>query len=108
MLSQISPCGLRTAPLVITLLFAVLAPITLAQSGDMPLSASKEALALFKQGLEKSENLEDPGTLFDRAVQKDSNFAFGYLYAGQNNMEFRRNLEKAVSLLDKASPGERE
>jgi len=74
----------------------------------MPLSASKEAQALFKQGLEKAENLEDPGTLFDQAVQKDPNFALGYLYAGQNNMEFRRNLERAVSLADKASPGERE
>ena len=83
-------------------------PAVFAQSGEMPLTASKEALALFKQGLEKAENLEDPGTLFDQAVQKDPNFAFGYLYAGQNNPEFLKNLEKAVSLADKASPGERE
>ena len=100
--------GQRTAYLAIALLFAAFAPAAIAQSGDMPLTASKEALALFKQGLEKAENLEDPGTLFDQAVQKDPNFAFGYLFAGQNNMEFRQNLEKAVSLADKASPGERE
>jgi tetratricopeptide (TPR) repeat protein len=79
-----------------------------AQSGEMPLTASKEAVALFKQGLEKAENLEDAGTLFDQAIQKDPNFAFGYLFAGQNNREFQQNLEKAVKLADKASPGERE
>ena len=87
--------GQRTAYLAIALLFAAFAPAAFAQSGDMPLTASKEALALFKQGLEKAENLEDPGTLFDQAVQKDPNFAFGYLFAGQNNMEFRKNLEKS-------------
>ena len=99
--------GLLTAILVMMFLIAA-APSVFAQSGDMRLTASKEALALFKQGLDKSENLEDPGTLFDRAVQADPNFAFGYLYAGQNNREAQQNLEKAVSLADKASPGERE
>lgn len=99
--------GLLTA-LMMFFIVAAAVPAILAQSGDMPLTASKEALALFRQGLEKSENLEDAGTLFDQAVQKDPNFAFGYLYAGQNNLEFRKNLEKAVSLADKASPGERE
>ena len=108
MFRKISYRGLRSAHLVAALLFAAVAPAAFAQSGDMPLTGSKEALALFKQGLEKSENLEDPGTLFDQAIQKDPNFAFGCLYAGQNNMEFRRNLEKAVSLADKVSPGERE
>lgn len=98
----------RKSRLAIALLFAAFAQAAFAQSGDMPLTASKEALALFKQGLEKAENLEDPGTLFQQAVEKDPNFAFGYLYVGQNNVEFRKNLEKAVSLADKASPGERE
>ncbi|HSK70523.1 MAG TPA: tetratricopeptide repeat protein [Pyrinomonadaceae bacterium] len=100
--------GLLTAAMMIFFIIAAAIPAVFAQSGDMPLTASKEALALFKQGLEKAENLEDPGTLFDQAVQKDPNFAFGYLFAGQNNLEFRQNLEKAVSLADKASPGERE
>jgi tetratricopeptide (TPR) repeat protein len=99
--------GLSTAILVMTFLIAA-APAAFAQSGEMPLTASKEALTLFKQGLEKAENLQDPGTLFDQAVQKDPNFAFGYLYAGQNNRERQQNLQKAVSLADKASPGERE
>lgn len=99
----------RTMFFIIAVVVAAAAvPAVFAQSGDMPLTASKEAAALFKQGLEKSENLEDPGTLFDQAVQKDPNFAFGYLFAGQSNLEVRQNLEKAVSLADQASPGERE
>jgi tetratricopeptide (TPR) repeat protein len=108
MITKFSNRGLRSAPLVVALPLAAFAPVAFTQSGDMPLTASKEALALFKQGLEKAENLEDPGTLFEQAIQKDPNFAFGYLYAGQNNVEFRKNLEKAVSLADKVSPGERE
>ena len=100
--------GFPTAALLMTFIFAAAAPAIFAQSGDMPLTASKEAAALFKQGREKAENLEDAGTLFDQAVQKDPNFAFGYLFAGQNNVEFQQNLDKAVSLADKASPGERE
>lgn len=100
--------GLLTAAMTVFIIAAAAVPAVFGQSGDMPLTASKEALTLFKQGLEKAENLEDPGTLFDQAVQKDPNFAFGYLFAGQNNLEFRQNLEKAVSLADKASPGERE
>jgi tetratricopeptide (TPR) repeat protein len=83
-------------------------PAVFGQSGEMPLTGSKEAVALFRQGLEKAENLEDPGTLFDQAIAKDPNFAFAYLYAGQNNVEARKNLETAVKLADKASPGERE
>src|SRR4051812_39461020 len=91
---------------VIMLLAAV--PFAIAQKGEIPLTGSKEAVALYRQALQKAENQEDPGTLFDQAVQKDPNFAFGYLFAGQTNLDFRRNLEKAVSLADKASPGERE
>ncbi len=75
--------GLQTAFMMFFIIAAAV-PAVFAQSGDMPLTASKEALALFKQGLEKSENLEDAGTLFDRAVQKDPNFAFGYLFAGRS------------------------
>ena len=100
--------GSLIASMMMFFIICTAIPAVFAQSGDMPLTASKEALALFKQGLEKAENLEDPGTLFDQAVQKDPNFAFGYLFAGQNNLEVRQNLQKAVSLAEKASPGERE
>ena len=96
------------ATLAIFILIAAAIPTVFARSGEMPLTVTKEARALFMQGLEKSENLEDVGTLFDQAVQKDPNFAFGYLYAGQNNVDFQKSLETAVRLSGKASPGERE
>lgn len=95
----------------LTALFLLLvcpAALRAQQKGEMPLTASKEALALFLQGRDKVENLEDPGTLFEQAVGKDPNFAIAYLYAGRTNQDFWRNLEKAVSLADKVSPGERE
>jgi tetratricopeptide (TPR) repeat protein len=96
----------RRGALFACLLFVV--PAAFGQKGEMPLTGSKEAVALFRQGQTKAENLEDPGTLFDQAVQKDPNFAFGYLFAGQNNVEGQKNLETAYKLADKASPGERE
>src|SRR5690242_12663923 len=96
------------APLAIFVLIMAAVPAIFAKNGDMPLTVSKEARALFMQGLEKSENLEDPGTLFDQAVLADPNFAFGYLYAGHTNLDFQKNLATAVRLSDKASPGERE
>ena len=100
--------SVRTASLAIFFLTALAVPTVFAQTGDMPLTGSAEALVLFKQGTAKAENLEDPGTLFDQAIQKDPSFAFGYLSAGQNNREVQKNLETAVSLADKVSPGERE
>jgi len=91
-----------------TFFIAAAAPLVLAQKGDMPWTGSPEAVALFRKGLEKAENLEDPGTLFDQAIQKDPNFAFAYLFAGRNNVETLQNLKTAVKLADKVSPGERE
>jgi tetratricopeptide (TPR) repeat protein len=78
------------------------------QNKEMPLTGSKEAIALFVQGRDKAENLEDAGTLFEQAIEKDPNFAMAYLYAGRTNQEFRKSLEKAVALVDKVSPGEKE
>ena len=78
------------------------------QNKEMTLTGSKEAIALFVQGRDKVENLEDPGTLFEQAIQKDPDFAMAYLFAGRTNREFRKNLEKALSLIDKVSPGEKE
>src|SRR5262245_19939235 len=99
---------LGTASLIALFLISFAAPTIFAQKGDMPLTASKEALELFKQGREKAENLEDAGTLFDQAIQKDPNFAFGYLFAGRGNRDFQKNLATALGLADKASAGERE
>jgi tetratricopeptide (TPR) repeat protein len=99
---------MRSASLTVLFLIALASPSILAQTGEMPLTASKEAIALFMQGMAKAENLEDPGTLFDQAIAKDPGFALGYLFAGQNNRETQKHLATAVSLADKASPGERE
>lgn len=94
--------------LAVLFLTYAFAPAAFAQSKEMPLTGSKEAVALFMQGREKIENLEDPGMLFEQAIQKDPNFAVAYLFAGRSNQEFRKNVEKAVALDDKVSPGEKE
>jgi len=99
--------GLGTAFLVTAFLVAAAVPAVFAK-GDMPLTGTKEAVALFIQAREKGENLEDTGALFDQVISKDPNFAYAYLFAGQNNLEFQKNIETAVRLADKASPGERE
>ena len=104
-----SPLTTRTLLLTALFLLACATPLhARQQKGEMKLTASKEALALFEQGRQKVENLEDPGTLFEQAVQKDPNFAMAYLFAGRTNREFWDNLSKAVALADKVSPGERE
>ena len=100
--------GVHTAALTVLFLLFLYTPAAFAQTKEMPLTGSKEALALFLQGREKAENLEDPGTLFEQAIQKDPDFAMAYLFAGRTNQEFRNNVEKAASLADKVSPGERE
>jgi tetratricopeptide (TPR) repeat protein len=84
------------------------APALIAQSTEMPITASKEAVALYVQARDKVDNLEDAGTLYRQAVQIDPNFALAYLNIGDSNREFRENLAKAVALADKVSPGERE
>src|SRR6185295_8781639 len=100
--------GTRVAGLTVLLMLFIAPAVLFAQQKEMPLTSSKEALALFIQGRDKSENLEDPGTLFEQAIQKEPNFALAYLFAGRTNQEFRKNVEKAASLVDKVSPGERE
>ena len=99
---------IRSSGFAVLLLLFILPGVVLSQQKEMSLTTSKEALALFVQGREKSENLQDPGNLFDQALQKDPDFAIAYLFAGRTNQESRKNVEKAVSLVDKVSPGERE
>lgn len=99
---------IRSSGLTVLLLLFISPGALLAQQKEMSLTTSKEALALFVHGREKAENLEDPGTLFEQAVQKDPQFAIAYLFAGRTNQEFRKNVEKAASLADRVSPGERE
>jgi tetratricopeptide (TPR) repeat protein len=103
-----TPFRVHSAFLTILFLFSIAVTGVFAKSGDMPLTGTKAARELFVQARDKGENLEDTGTLFDAVIQKDPNFAFAYLFAGQTNSEFRKNLATAVSLADKASAGERE
>jgi tetratricopeptide (TPR) repeat protein len=99
---------IRSSGLTVLLLLFISPGALLAQQKEMSLTTSKEALALFVQGREKAENLEDPGTLFEQAVQKDPQFAIAYLFTGRTNQDFRKNVEKAASLADRVSAGERE
>ena len=100
--------SIRSAGLTVLLMLFIAPAVLFAQQKEIPLTTSKEALALFIQGRDKAENLQDAGTLFEQAIQKDPNFAIAYLFAGRTNQEFRKNVEKAVSLVDKVSPGEKE
>src|SRR5688500_284862 len=90
---------IRSSGLTVLLLLFILPGALLAQQKEMSLTSSKDALALFLEGREKAENLEDPGSLFEQAVQKDPNFAIAYLFAGRTNQEFRKRSEEHTSEL---------
>jgi tetratricopeptide (TPR) repeat protein len=100
----------RTCVACITLMFliSIAAGGAFAQKKELQLSGSKAAVAKFMQARDKGEALEDTGTLFDEVVALDPNFAYAYLFAGQTNPEINANIEKAVTLADKVTPGERE
>ena len=75
-------------------------------------TSSKEALNFFIDGRDKFENFENASaaSLFDKAIQTDPNFAMAYLYrswSGGGSNIFRQNLDKAVTLIDKVSEGEK-
>ncbi len=102
--------------MAVVLLLSIFLMLPLAQAAfakDIPITtSSKEALQLFMNGREKLANLEtsQAANLFDQAIQKDPNFALAYLYRSMSGGGFnvsRQNLDKAVSLADKVSPGEK-
>jgi tetratricopeptide (TPR) repeat protein len=80
---------------------------------EIPITtSSQEALQLFVDGRENLENLKtaDAAELFDEAIQKDPNFAKAYMYrafSGGGYQIFRKNLDKAVELIDQVSEGEK-
>ena len=88
---SIARYGIRSVGLTVLFLLFIAPSALLAQQKEMPLTTSKEALALFIQGRNKAENLEDAGTLFEQAITKDPNFALAYLFAGRTNQEFTKN-----------------
>jgi len=85
----------------------------LAQEGEMPITtSSKEALKLFIEAREKFMNGESDAAadLFEKAIEKDADFALAYLFSAycKRSLELReQDLEKAVSLVDKVSDGEK-
>ncbi len=98
------------------LLALLLAPSKLlaqTKTGELTITTtSQPALALFQQAREKMDNLETAAALplLDEAVQKDPNFAMAYAYralAGGGFNVLRENMDKALSLKDRVSPGER-
>jgi tetratricopeptide (TPR) repeat protein len=75
-------------------------------------TTSDEASQLFIQGRDKWENIEivAAAELLDQAIEKDPDFALAYLYrafTGRGYPLYRENLNKAVSLIDKISEGEK-
>ena len=85
----------------------------LAQDKEVPITtSSKEAREYFIQGRDKLEKSDGDAAilLFEKAIQKDPDFATAYLWrswSGGGYNIFRQNLDKAVSLVDKVSPGEK-
>jgi len=83
------------------------------ETGKIPITThSKEALADFETGRNLFENLQAQESLkhFEQAIQKDPNFALAYVYYSQAQPSFKgffEQLNKAYSLKDKVSDGEK-
>jgi tetratricopeptide (TPR) repeat protein len=98
--------------LFVLIVFMIVPLDILAQVKEIPVTtSSKEALNLFLTGRDKLENLESAAavSLFDKAIQKDPDFAMAYLFranSGSGYNVFRQDLDKAVSLTKKVSEGE--
>jgi len=86
---------------------------TLLAQNEMPVTTnSKDALQAFIHGREYTENLnfDEANQFFDRAISLDPDFAMAYLYNAQTLGSLsvsHKNLEKAYSLSDKVSSGEK-
>ena len=92
----------------------LIVPLNLAaQVKEVPVTtSSKDALKLFESGRDKFEEMQfhEASALFDQAIQKDPSFALAYVYRAQTGGGYnvvRQNVDKAVSLEDKVSPGEK-
>ncbi len=88
--------------------------VLLAQKGEMPITnSSDEAKKLFWEGQNKLHLAESvtSAQYFDRAIEKDPNFALAYLYRFRTGVGgakiVQEYLAKAVGLVDKVSPGEK-
>jgi tetratricopeptide (TPR) repeat protein len=83
-----------------------------AKSDEVPVTTkSKEARELFIEGRNLAEryHTEKANDLFSKAVEKDPEFALGYLFKAGSSVgskDFQDDLAKAVSLAQAASEGE--
>jgi tetratricopeptide (TPR) repeat protein len=93
------------------LALAVAFPL-MASPREMPITTSSaEARQIYVQARDKADNLEleAAAELAERAIALDPDFAMAYLLRAETiggYPGFSRNLDKAVSLADKVSPGE--
>lgn len=99
--------------LLVCAVLALAPSLASAQQKQLPVTTtSTEALALYQKALDYVENVEyvDARPLLDEAIQKDPGFAMAYalraVVAGGFNVA-QENRDKALSLLDTVSPGER-
>lgn len=96
--------------------FSVAATPVATEKGEIPITtSSEEALLLYKQGRDLSERLRSHESIkyYDKAIAEDPDFAMAYLNLAfahlttGNPNGFWENFNKAVSLKDKVSEGER-
>lgn len=83
------------------------------ETGKVPLTTnSKEALKLYLKGRDLLERIrfQDAREYFEKALIEDPEFAMAHLHKGMisfGSNEFAQELEKAVSLIDQISEGEK-
>jgi tetratricopeptide (TPR) repeat protein len=111
MLKMKSPLIILKASALTVFLFV--SCTNLSRRNEIPVTTkSKEAFRYFTDGRDKFENLEsgEAASLFDKAIRTDTSFAMAYLYrslSGGATKILRKNQDKAISLIDKVSEGER-
>jgi tetratricopeptide (TPR) repeat protein len=99
--------------LLVCAVIALAPSLALAQQKQLLVTAaSPEALALYQKALDYAENVESESArpLLEQAIQKDPGFAMAYALRAMTGAGFnvaRENRDKALSLVDKVSPGER-
>jgi tetratricopeptide (TPR) repeat protein len=100
--------------LLVCAVIALAPSLAMAQQTQLSVTtASPEALALYQKALDYVENVESASArpLLDQAIQKDPGFAMAYALRAITGDGFnvtRQNREKALSLVEKVSPGERQ
>ena len=104
----------KCASIILWIMFFVLPVNLLAQVKEIPVTtSSEEALKFFLEGRDQAEDLEfvTAAPIFDKAIAKDPDFAMAYLYRSMSGIGgskvAQENMDKAISLADKVSEGEK-